>query len=138
MTSLALRTTAWIAALGAALALAVVVAPTSPAAPASAVPVGPLPAGPVRAVKVLRDATFVIRAPKRPANSGLVWRVARPYNPKVVQQVGEGEDRLSVWLRFKATGVGTTRIVLALTRGETRRAYAARTWVVVAREPGTS
>lgn len=89
-------------------------------------------------VRVLRDGTFVVRAPRRPANSGLVWRVARPFDPKVVRQVGEGEDRLMVWLRFKAVGVGTTKVVLALTKGETRKAYAARTWAVSAREPGTS
>ena len=108
------------------------------AAFASAEPVGPLPKGPVFQVKVLRAASFAIRAPKRPANSGLVWRVARQFDPKVVRQVGEGEDRRDVWLRFKAVGVGTTKVVLALTKGETRKAYAARSWVITVRKPGTS
>ncbi len=106
-----------------------------PAALGSAEPVGPLPKGPGFQVKALRGATFVIRAPKRPASSGLVWRVARQVNANVVRQVGEGEDRLSVWLRFRAVGVGTTKVVLALTRGETRKAYAARTWVITVRKP---
>ena len=122
-----------------ALALLLVLVATGAAVPgpaaASSTPVGPLPQGPVRTVKVLRDATFVISAPKRPANSGLVWRIARAFDGEVVQQVGEGEDRFSVWLRFKATRTGTTRIVLALTRGETRKAAASRTWVVSVREP---
>jgi hypothetical protein len=127
-------------ATGLATAAAVVAAAalSASAALASSTPVGPLPKGPVFQVKVLRDATFVIRAPKRPANSGLVWRVARQFDSKVVRQVGEGEDRLTVWLRFKAVGAGKTRIVLALTRGETRKAYAARTWAVAARQPAMS
>ena len=87
---------------------------------------------------MLRDASLVIRAPKRPANSGLVWRVARKFNPKVVRQAGEGEDRLNVQLRLRAVGVGTTKVVLALTKGETRKAYAARTWVITVRKPGIS
>lgn len=126
------------AATALALALGLVVAMVPGPAFASSTPVGPLPQGPVRTVKVLRDATFVISAPKRPANSGLVWRIARAFDGEVVQQVGEGEDRFSVWLRFKATRTGTTRIVLALTRGETRQAAASRTWVISVREPGLS
>ena len=118
----------------AALALtAATAALAGPAARGAAEPVGPLPKHPVFYVKVLRGATFLVRAPKRPANSGLVWRVARQFDGKVVQQVGEGEDRLTVWLRFKAVRAGTTRVVLALTKGETRKASAARTWVVTAR-----
>ena len=88
-------------------AVAVLAVLAAPAAFASAEPVGPLPKGPVFQVNVLRDASLVIRAPKRPANSGLVWRVARKFNPKVVRQAGEGEDRLNVQLRLKAVGVGT-------------------------------
>ena len=122
-------------AVAAFVVLAVLAAP---AAFASAEPVGPLPKGPVFQVNVLRDASLVIRAPKRPANSGLVWRVARKFNPKVVRQAGEGEDRLNVQLRLRAVGVGTTKVVLALTKGETRKAYAARTWVITVRKPGIS
>ncbi len=118
----------------AALALtAATAALAGPVARGSAEPVGPLPKHPVAYVKVLRGATFLLRVPKRPVNSGLVWRIARQYDGKVVRQVGEGEDRLTVWLRFKAVRAGTTRVVLALTKGETRKAYAARTWVVMVR-----
>lgn len=120
------------AALAAASALA------APGALASAEPVGPLPKGPVFTVKVLRDATFVVRAPKRPANSGLVWRIARPIDPKLVREVAEGEDRLTVWIRFKAFKAGSVRVVLGLTKGETRKAYASRTWAVSIREPGSN
>ena len=101
-------------------------------------PVGALPTHPVVRITALRGAMFVVRAPKRPASSGLVWRGARQADPKVVQQVAEGEDRLTVWLRFRAVGAGTTRVVLALTKGETRRAYAARTWLVTVRLPSDS
>lgn len=117
------------------VALLLAVAVSAGPASASSTPVGTLPEGPVRTVKALRDATFVISAPKRPANSGLVWRIARAFDGGLLKQVGEGEDRFSVWLRFKATRTGTTRIVLALTRGETRKAYASRTWVILVREP---
>lgn len=124
--------------LAATLAAAAVAGLAVPAALASAEPVGPLPKGPVFKVSVLRDASFVVRAPKRPANSGLVWRIARPIDPAVVREVAEGEDRLNVWIRFKAFKAGSVRVVLGLTKGETRKGYASRTWVVTVREPGSN
>lgn len=127
-------------ALRAALALsacaAALVAPAL--ARAEATPVGALPKGPVFRIGVLRDGTFVVRAPKRPAKTGLVWRIARPIDPKVVREIAEGEDRLNVWIRFKAFKAGVVRVVLGLTFDETPKGYASRTWIVTVREPGSN
>ena len=127
-----------LAALLLAFAGGLVLAAATGAAHREATPVGALPKGPVWHITVLRDATFVVRVPKRPASSGLVWRIARPIDPSVVREVAEGEDRLTVWIRFKASKAGSERVVLGLTKGETPKGYASRTWVVTIREPGSN
>jgi hypothetical protein len=50
-----------------------------------------------------------------------------------VQEVDEGETSKDVWLTYKAVKPGATRIIFALTRGETSHAYAARTFAVTVR-----
>jgi hypothetical protein len=99
---------------------------------ASAPPVGPLPAGPTANVTVQAKSTFVVTLPKS-KQAGLVWRVARPFKGGVVRQLGEGETRSSVWLRFRSVTTGKTSLVFALTRGETRHAFASRTYLVTVR-----
>lgn len=118
----------FIAAIAAAVVLSAV-----PAAVASSTPVGPLPKGPVVLLTVKPKEQFTIVVKKRPAKTGLVWRIARAFNPKVVKQVGEGETATTVWLRFRGAGKGQTKIVLAVTKGETRKAFAAGFWVVTVR-----
>jgi hypothetical protein len=59
--------------------------------------------------------------------AGRVWRIARPFNGKVVRETREGETKQQVWVTFRAVGKGSTRVVFALTRGETPHAYAAST-----------
>ena len=124
------------AALAVSACTAALAAPSL--ARAEATPVGSLPKGPVYRITVLRDATFVVRAPKRPAKTGLVWRIARPIDPKVAREIAEGEDRLNVWIRFKAFKAGVVRVVLGLTFDETPKGYASRTWIVTIREPGSN
>ena len=96
---------------------------------ATAPPVGPLPPGPTKAVSVKPNKTFVISLPKS-KDAALVWRAGRNYDGAVVRELGEGETKTSVWLRFQSLGAGKTSLVFALTRGERAHAFAARTFRV--------
>jgi hypothetical protein len=101
------------AALVAALVLVCV-----PAAHAGSTPVGPLPAGPVSTVKTERGNLVAVALPRQKASTGLVWRLARNINPKIVRPIDEIDTPSSVVIVFKVTGPGTASIVFALTRGE--------------------
>jgi len=90
---------------------------------ADAPPVGPLPKPKVTAVRTIRGALFAIPLPKR--GGGYVWRIARPYDTRVVRQATEGEVGTSVVLVFRAVGRGRVAIVVAETKGETAKAYRA-------------
>ena len=95
-------------------------------ASASATPVGKLPPATKIAYKVTPDKSLTLTLP-RPAIKGGVWRVARAYDSKVVFQ--QGERTLAsgaIRITLHATGPGTTRVIYALTKGETAKAYAAR------------
>jgi hypothetical protein len=62
---------------------------------------------------------------------GRVWRVARPFNSRVVQQVSEGRIAGGVVVVvFRATGPGTASVAFGLTRGETAKAFEARRYTV--------
>ena len=95
-------------------------------ASASAVPVGKLPHATTIAYKVTPDKSLTLTLP-RPSIKGGVWRVARAYDDKVVYQQGERTlPSGAIRITLHATGPGTTRVVFALTKGETAKAYAAR------------
>jgi hypothetical protein len=85
---------------------------------ADSTPIGPLPAGPVTAVSTSRGSLVAVAVPRQKPSTGLVWRVARPVNGRVVRQVSEADVANSVVLVFRAVGAGNASIVLALTRGE--------------------
>jgi hypothetical protein len=110
-----------LAAAAAALVLAL-------PAVASAPPVGPLPRGPVTTIATHKGSLVAVALPRR-AN-GLVWRLARSVDPKVLRQVSEADVGKDVVVVFRATGVGKARVAYGLTRGETRRAYASLTFAV--------
>jgi len=57
--------------------------------------------------------------PRSPKTSGLVWRIARPYNTTLVRQVSEADVGANVVLVFRVIHVGRTSLVFALTRGDT-------------------
>ena len=57
---------------------------------ASAPPVGALPPGPTKQLALKSGATVVVSLPKL-ADPALVWRVARPYDARVVTEQREGE-----------------------------------------------
>jgi hypothetical protein len=98
---------------------------------ATAPPVGPLPAGPTSTVRSVPGGFFTVRLPK-PSVAGGSWRIARPFAARVVEQASERTTADGgVAVGFRAVGTGSTRIVFALTKGETAHAYASRTFRVV-------
>jgi len=96
---------------------------------ASAPPVGPLPAGPTQTIHAPKGQLVSSALPHRAG--GKVWRIARPFDSRVVQQVAEADVGASVVLGFRATGTGRTTVAFGLTRGETAKAYESRRFVVV-------
>ena len=106
-------------ALGfAVLVTAAVLAITAPAR-ADSTPVGPLPPGPVSTTMTSLSQLVAVALPHAGEQFGLVWRVARPYNARVVRQVSEADVGANVILVFKVIGRGKTSLVFALTRGDT-------------------
>src|SRR5262245_53048899 len=101
------------------------------AATASAPPVGRLPETRTTVtVKVTPDKLVSFTLPRSTVKGG-VWRVARAYDNRVVQE--RSERRLksgAVRITLEATGPGTTRVVYALTKGETPKAYVARVYEI--------
>jgi hypothetical protein len=83
---------------------------------ADSTPVGPLPAGPVTTIQALHGELVAVALPKRAG--GRVWRVARPFDAKVLRQVTEADVGSSVVLVFRAGSAGHTTISMALTRGD--------------------
>jgi hypothetical protein len=93
---------------------------------ASAPPVGPLPRGPVTTVTV-PNQEYVSVALNR-GQSGLVWRVARAWNTRVVVQTTETNlGDLTVYV-FRTVRPGTATLRFALTNGERPKAYRAATY----------
>jgi hypothetical protein len=99
-----------IVAIAAALA-------AGPARPDST-PVGPLPIGPVSTITTKPGQLVAVALPHARAGSGLVWRIARRYDPRVVREVSEADVGTSVVAVFKVVGRGKTSIVFAQTRGD--------------------
>ena len=110
---------------------AVAVAALALAAPAlgDSTPVGPLPAGPTSTIQTQKGQLVSFALPHR--TGGRVWRIARPFDSKVVQQVSEADVGASVVLVFRASGPGKTTVSFGLTRGETAKAYESRRFVVI-------
>ncbi|HEX5450491.1 MAG TPA: hypothetical protein VFW85_10600 [Gaiellaceae bacterium] len=119
-------------ALKALLTLVVLVGALTASATASAPPVGPLPPGPVTQITVHYGELFAIALAK-PKGAGRVWRVARAYNGKVVNEVSEGVQRGNVVVVYRALRAGKAAIVYAVTIGERTKALQARTFRVTVR-----
>jgi hypothetical protein len=86
--------------------------------PTDATPIGPLPAGPVMTVMVPRGQLVAVALPRQKASTGLVWRLARKVDSRVLRQLSEADVGPSVVVVFRAVGRGKATIVFALTRGE--------------------
>lgn len=85
---------------------------------ATAPPVGALPKGSVTTVTTPHGSLLAVALPRQSAASGLVWRVARTVDAKVLQQVSEADVGASVVVVFKTVKPGRARVVFALTKGE--------------------
>jgi hypothetical protein len=99
--------------------IAAVIALGAGVAHADSTPVGPLPPGPVSITTTKPGQLVAVALPRATASSGLVWRIARRYDPAVVRQLSEADVGRSVVLVFKVVGRGDTSLVFALTRGDT-------------------
>jgi hypothetical protein len=86
---------------------------------ADSTPVGPLPAGSVATTTTRPGQLVAVALPHARAGTGLVWRVARRFDSRVVRQLSEADVGTSVVLVFKVVGRGDTSLVFALTRGDT-------------------
>jgi hypothetical protein len=109
-------------------AVLVLAAALAVAATASAPPVGRLPAGPTSTIRTQTGELVAVALPHR-AN-GRVWRIARPFDSKVLAQIGEADVGNTVVVVFKAKAPGTTTVTLGLTRGETAKAFESRRFAV--------
>jgi hypothetical protein len=87
-------------------------------AAADSAPVGPLPKPAVATVTTAKGSLVAVSLPAQPARTGLVWRVARRLDARLVRQVGEADVGPSVVLVFRVVGRGRTSLRFALTRGD--------------------
>jgi hypothetical protein len=91
-------------------------------------PVGPLPSGPTSTVTTQKGHLVAFALPHR--SGGRVWRIARPFDSRIVRQISEGDLGQSVVLVFRSVGRGSTTVAFGLTRGETSKAFESRRYVV--------
>ena len=89
------------------------------AAAADSKPVGPLPKAAVTRVTTAKGSLVAVALPAQPTRTGLVWRIARPLDTRLVRQVGEADVGPSVVLVFRVVGRGHALLDFALTRGDT-------------------
>ena len=88
------------------------------AARADSTPIGPLPTPTVTTVTTTKGSLVSVSLKARTPSTGLVWRVARALDTRVVKQVAEADVGPTVVLVFRVVGRGKASITLALTRGE--------------------
>jgi hypothetical protein len=97
---------------------------------ASAPPVGPLPPGQVTTISAARGTLVAVALPGQPPSSGLVWRLARTVNVKVLRQTSERNIGRDVVVVYKAVSPGDVTVAYGLTKGETRKAYKSVTYKI--------
>jgi hypothetical protein len=88
-------------------------------AAADSTPIGPLPHPQRTTVATHPGALVAVALPRQRASSGLVWRIARPLNARVVREVEERDLAKTTVVVFRVAGRGTATISFALTRGDT-------------------
>ena len=101
------------------LAIAVLALVGVGTAVADSTPVGPLPKPAVTTVTTTKGSLVAVSLPTQTTRSGLVWRVARALDTRVVKQIGEADIGPSVVVVFRVVGRGHTSLHFALTRGDT-------------------
>jgi hypothetical protein len=116
------------------LSAAAIAAGLAGSAGADSTPVGPLPKGPVTTVESTRGSLVAVALPRQSAASGLVWRVARRVDGRILRQRDEADVGASVVLVFRAVGRGTATVRFGLTKGDSSsRAVRSATYVVKVR-----
>lgn len=121
-------------ALGFAILVTVVALAITAPARGDSTPIGPLPAGPVSTITTSPNQLVAVALPHAPKKSGLVWRLARRYDSRVVRQISEADIGANVVLVFKVVSRGKTSLVFALTRGDTSpKAVKANTHKILSR-----
>jgi len=85
---------------------------------ADSTPVGPLPKSPSSTFSTHRGWFVAVALPRQAKSSGLVWRIARPFNSDILHQVSEADVGKNVVVVFNVSGTGTTSIIFALTKGD--------------------
>ena len=116
------------AALAAAALAAVALVAGAGARTATAPPVGALPNGPVSTITTTKGQLVAVALPDR--SGGRVWRIARAFDAKILEQVSEADVGAGVVLVFRAKSAGSTVISFGLTRGERPKAYESRRFTV--------
>lgn len=92
-------------------------------------PVGALPKGPLTTITTPAQGYVAIALNR--GQSGLVWRLARPYDTRIVAQTTQRRlGDLTVWV-FRTITPGTTTVRFALTNGAQPHAYQAATYRLV-------
>jgi hypothetical protein len=99
-------------------------------APLTAPPVTSIPRGPSAAITTQRGELVSVALPHR---AGLSWRIARPPNARFLREVAEADVGRSVVVVFRTMRKGRAKVVFALTRGESARGLASRTYTVTIR-----
>ena len=101
---------------------------------------GRLPKGSLTIVQTTKGQLVSVALPRASESSGLVWRIAREYDDKVVEQVSEADVDGAVVLVFRAKGRGQTTLRLAQTEGENSgKAVKAATYkIVVVKAPAAA
>ena len=97
-------------------------------------PIGQLPKGPVTSIETTRGALVAAALPRQNPSTGLVWRVARRVDSRVLRQVSEADVGSTVVVVFRVVGKGQASVRFGLTRGESSgKAVKSATYRVTAR-----
>ena len=104
-------------------AIAGLFVPSVSASVASAPPVGPLPPGQITTISAARGTLVAVALPGQSASSGLVWRLARRVNVRVLRQTSERNIGRDVIVVYRAVSAGDATVAYGLTKGERRKAY---------------
>lgn len=118
VTPTSIRPRVFLAAMIAVFALGAVGATAATGARNDSTPVGPLPAGPTTTTTTKPGLLVAVALPQAARTSGLVWRLARRYDSRIVRQISEADVHGTVVVVFKVVGRGDTSLVFALTRGD--------------------
>ena len=85
---------------------------------ADSTPIGALPKGPVVTTATPVGSLVAVALPRQNPATGLVWRIARTVDARVLRQVSEADVGPSVVVVFKTVRAGKAKVVFALTRGD--------------------